>query len=155
MQKMPWQFRGRSEVVDNELCLTWPYQAGRSEPCKPIFVSQTVHDSALYIVDACYITVTWVLSESWVPWQGTLRIMRKHVTDMRYRRKCLCVCVSMYIYICISIYNILYPSSILELSGLINNFNPVSRYITVCNYLFLIVTKMWKSQYDFCTSTPV
>lgn len=90
-----------------------------------------------------YITVTWVLSESWAPWQGPLRIMRKHVNSMRNRRKWL------------------YPLSMSNskfhpwATRINQGFYSVSQYITVCNYLLLILTKMWKGWYDFCTSTMV
>ena len=99
--------------------------------------------SILYMVDAWYITVTWVLSESWVPWQGPLRIMRKHVNNMRNRRKWS------------------YPLSMSNSkfhpwTTRINQcFYSVSQYITVCNYLLLILTKMWKGWYGLCTSTMV
>ena len=82
--------------------------------------------SILYIVDAWYITVTWVLSESWAPWQGPLRIMRKYVNSMRNRRKWL------------------YPLSMSNskfhpwATRINQGFYSVSRYITVCMQLSFV-----------------
>lgn len=120
------------EQLDNEVCLTGPYWAGRSEPRRSHLCISDVSSCPRYI------TVIWLLSESWVPWQGPLRIKIKH----EKREKMF-----------------IYPLSNSKLHPWASRGNqwfcPVSQNVTVCNYLLLILTNMWKGWYDFCTNAMV